>query len=308
MRFVFLILGFLFLGIGTPLALPFATPLAAQPVFPELTGRVVDDANVIPDNIEAGLNDKLAALEAQSQRQLVVVTLPSLQDYDIADYGYQLGREWGLGDAERNDGALLIIAPNDRKVRIEVGYGLEGYLTDALSSIIVQNEILPRFRDQDMPGGIVAGTDAIIAQLVLPPDEAARVAQAATQTRSSDKGGFPFGFLIWIGFMFFFFVLPILRGARRRRKYRSKGKGPWGNRGGKRDKYDNDDDDDDDGFGGTVGNIILWEIGTAIARGALNGGGGGSGGGGWGGGGGGFGGGFSGGGGSFGGGGASGGW
>jgi uncharacterized protein len=276
-----------------------ASPAYAQPEFPALTGRVVDNADIIPADVEAQLTAKLEALETQSQRQLVVTTVPDLQGYDISDYGYQLGREWGLGDAERNDGALLIVAPNDRKVRIEVGYGLEGYLTDALSSLIIQNEILPRFRGGDMPGGIVAGTDAMIAQLVLPPDEAARVAQQATQSQSSDDGGFPFGFLIWIGFMFFFFVLPIIRGSRRRRKYRSKGKGPWGKR---RD----DDDDDDDGFGSAVGNIILWEIGTAIARGAMSGGGS-SGGSSWGGGGG-FGGGFSGGGGSFGGGGASGGW
>ncbi|UAB77579.1 TPM domain-containing protein [Erythrobacter sp. SCSIO 43205] len=272
-----------------------ASPALAQPEFPALTGRVVDTADIIPADVEAQLTAKLEALETQSQRQLVVTTVPDLQGYEIADYGYQLGREWELGDAERNDGALLIVAPNDRKVRIEVGYGLEGYLTDALSSLIIQNEILPRFRDGDMPGGIAAGTDAIISQLMLPPEEAARVAQEASETRQSD-GGFPFGFLIWIGFMFFFFVLPIIRGSRRRRKYRSKGKGPWGKR--------RDDDDDDDGMG-VVGNIILWEIGSAIARGAMSGGGGGSS---WGGGGGGFGGGFSGGGGSFGGGGASGGW
>lgn len=284
-------------GVGALLA----SPALAQPEFPALTGRVVDTADILPANVEAELTAKLEALEAQSQRQLVVTTVPDLQGYDISDYGYQLGRAWGLGDAERNDGALLIVAPNDRKVRIEVGYGLEGYLTDALSSIIIQNEILPPFRDGDMPAGVVAGTDAIIAQLVLPADEAAKIAQEATETRSSD-GGFPFGFLIWIAFMFFFFVLPIIRGSRRRRRYRSKGKGPWG----KRDKYDDDDDDDDSGFGSAVGNIILWEIGTAIARGAMSGGGGGSSG--WGGGGGGFGGGFSGGGGSFGGGGASGGW
>lgn len=277
-----------------------ATPAYAQPEFPALTGRVVDTADIIPANVEAELTAKLEALETQSQRQLVVTTVPDLGGYDISDYGYQLGREWGLGDAERNDGALLIVAPNDRKVRIEVGYGLEGYLTDALSSIIIQNEILPPFRDGDMPAGIVAGTDAIIAQLVLPPEEAAQIATEATETRSSD-GGFPFGFLIWVGFMFFFFVLPIIRGSRRKRKYRSKGKGPWGKR---RD----DDDDDDDGFGSAVGNIILWEIGTAIARGAMSGGGGGGSSDWGGGGGGGFGGGFSGGGGSFGGGGASGGW
>jgi len=279
----------LLVGVGALLA----SPAHAQPEFSALTGRVMDTADIIPAEVEAELTAKLEALEAQSKRQLVVTTVSDLNGYDISDYGYKLGRAWGLGDAERNDGALLIVAPNDRKVRIEVGYGLEGYLTDALSSIIIQSEILPAFRDGDMPAGIVAGTDAIIAQLVLSPDEAARVAQEATETRSSD-GGFPFGFLIWVGFMFFFFVLPVIRGTRKKRRYRSKGKGPWGKR---RD----DDDDDDSGFGSAVGNIILWEIGTAIARGAMSGGGGGS----WVGGGGG---GFSGGGGSFGGGGASGGW
>ncbi|WP_407925598.1 TPM domain-containing protein [Erythrobacter rubeus] len=272
-----------------------ATPLAAQPEFPPLTGRVVDNADIIPADVEAQLVQKLEALETQSQRQLVVATVPDLQGYDISDYGYQLGRQWGVGDAERNDGALLLVAPNERKVRIEVGYGLEGTLTDALSSLIIQNEILPRFRDGDYPGGIVAGTDAIAAQLVLPPDEAARVAQQASEQRTSSSrdGGFPIGALMWLGFMFFFFVLPLLRGRRRRRKYRSKGKGPWGDRGRGRDRDWKD----------TAGDIILWEIGSAIARGAMSGGRGGGGGFG-----GGFGGGGFGGGGSFGGGGASGGW
>ena len=264
-------------------------PLSAQPQFPELTGRVVDNADILTPEAEAALTAKLEALETQSQRQLVVATIPDLQGYDISDYGYQLGRAWGLGDENRNDGALLIVAPNDRKVRIEVGYGLEGYLTDALSSLIIQNQILPAFRDNDYPGGIVAGTDAIIAQLQLPPEEAAKVASEAGKTRKSD-GGFPFGVLIWIAFMFFFFVLPILAGRGRRRKYRSRGDGPWGSRG----------------LGDTARDVILWEVGSAIARGMISGGGRGGGGGfggGFGGGGG-----FSGGGGSFGGGGASGGW
>ncbi len=146
------------------LAAFFASPAMAQD-FPELTGRVVDQADIIPADVEAQIEMRLADLEAQSQRQLVVATIPDLQGYDISDYGYQLGRAWGIGDAERNDGALLIVAPNERKTRIEVGYGLEGIMTDALSSIIIQNEILPRFRDGDMPGGIVAGTDAIAMQL-----------------------------------------------------------------------------------------------------------------------------------------------
>ncbi|MEM9501751.1 MAG: TPM domain-containing protein [Pseudomonadota bacterium] len=285
------------------ITLAISAPLAAQPEFPPLSGRVVDNADIIPADIEAQLTAQLETLETQSQRQLVIATVPDLQGYDIADYGYQLGREWGIGDAERNDGALLIVAPNDRKVRIEVGYGLEGYLTDALSALIIQNQILPLFREGDMPGGIVAGTSSIIQQLQLPPDEAARVAQQASQQResSSKEGGFPVGGLIWLGFIFFFFILPIMRGRRRRRKYRAKGKGPWGKRGS-----DDDDDDYDDGWGRTARDIILWEVGSAIVRGALSdgddwGGGGGFGGGG-------FGGGFSGGGGSFGGGGASGGW
>lgn len=266
-----------------------AAPLAAQPQFPELTGRVVDNADILTPEAEAALTAKLEALETQTQRQLVVATVPDLQGYDISDYGYQLGRAWGLGDAERNDGALLLVAPNDRKVRIEVGYGLEGYLTDALSALIIQNAILPRFRENDYPGGIMAGTDAIIAQLQLPPEEAAKLAAEAGKARESD-GGFPFGVLIWLAFIFFFFVLPMLAGRSRRRKYRSSGAGPWGDRG--RDAGD------------TARDIILWEVGNAILRGAVSGGGSS----GWSGGGFGGGGGFSGGGGSFGGGGASGGW
>ena len=253
-------------------AMLFASPIIAQE-FPGLTGRVVDNANIIPDAEEAALDAKLEALETQSQRQLVVVTLPSLHGYDIADYGYQLGREWGLGDVERNDGAILIVAPTERKVRIEVGYGLEPVLTDGLSALIIQQQILPRFRNEDFSGGIDVGIDAIIQQLQLPEAEALEVAAQANHTRESD-GGPPYGALIWIVFIVLFFVLPAMTGGRRR------------------------------GFAGTVGNIILWEALGAAARGASgsgrSGGFGGFGGGG--------GGGFSGGGGSFGGGGASGGW
>ena len=268
-----------------------AAPLAAQPQFPELTGRVVDNADILTPEVEAALTAKLEGLETQSQRQLVIATVPDLQGYDISDYGYQLGRAWGLGDETRNDGALLLIAPNDRKVRIEVGYGLEGYLTDALSSLIIQNQILPAFRDGNFPRGIEAGTDAIITQLQLPPEEAAQVAAEAGKARESD-GGFPIGVLIWFAFMFFFFVLPLLAGRKRRRKYRSKGAGPWGDR---KDSLGRD-------MGDTARDIILWEVGSAILRGVLSGGDADGSGGGFGGGG------FGGGGGSFGGGGASGGW
>ncbi|MGY6552212.1 MAG: TPM domain-containing protein [Erythrobacter sp.] len=270
-----------------------AAPLAAQPQFPELTGRVVDEAGIIPAELEARLTAELAALEAQSQRQLVIATIPDLQGYDISDYGYQLGRAWGIGDQGRNDGALLLVAPNDRRVRIEVGYGLEGYLTDALSALIIQNQILPRFRNGDFPGGIEAGAAALIEQLQLPPEEAAAVVAAASQRRSSD-GGFPVGVLIWLAFAFFFFVLPIMR-AGKSRKYKTSGAGPWGERPSAQSSGRGNRAAD------AASTIILWEVGNAILRGAMSGGGG-SGGGGFGGGG------FGGGGGSFGGGGASGGW
>jgi uncharacterized protein len=195
------------------------TPAWADPQFPKLTGRVVDAANVIPPDIEARLDQKLAALETQSRRQLVVATTPDLQGYDIADYGYQLGRAWGIGGKERNDGALLIVAPNERKLRIEVGYGLEGVLTDGLSSLIINQTIVPRFKAGDIAGGIEAGADAIIHQLTLPPEEAQKVAAEAA-ARPESGGGFPIFFLIPF---LLFFVLPMLRAFRGGRGYRRSG-------------------------------------------------------------------------------------
>ena len=179
-------------------------PVAAAPNFPALTGRVVDDANILTPQTKSDLNDKLAALEAKTSRQLVVVTLPSLQGYDIADYGYQLGRAWGIGQKKLDNGALLIVAPNEHRVRIEVGYGLEPVLTDALSSVIEQSAILPKFRSGDYNGGVSDGVDAIIAQLSLDPSAAEqKVAAAQAQLQQSNNsgsgsGGFPVVFIILI--------------------------------------------------------------------------------------------------------------
>src|SRR3546814_5105751 len=118
----------------------------------------------------------------QSGRQVVVATLADLQGYDIADYGYRLGRTWGIGQKGEDNGALLIVAPGERKVRIEVGYGLEGILTDAMSSIIIQRAIIPHFKQDDYPGGIAAGVNEIGKLLALPPDEArARALEAEQQ-------------------------------------------------------------------------------------------------------------------------------
>jgi uncharacterized protein len=130
--------------------------------FPPLTGRVVDEAGILDEATQQTLTDKLAAVEAKSGDQIVVVTLKSLQGTTIADYGYQLGRAWAIGQKDKNNGALLIVVPSERRVSIAVGYGLEGALTDAVTQLIIQNAILPRFRAGDFAGGISRGVDDII--------------------------------------------------------------------------------------------------------------------------------------------------
>ena len=196
-----------------------ASPAFAQS-FPELTGRVVDQADLLDPAQEAELTARLAALETQSNRQLVVATVNSLEGYDIADYGYQLGRTWGIGqdgegEAEKDNGLILLVAPNERKVRVEVGYGLEGIMTDALSSIIIQNDILPQFRDNNMAGGIIAGVDRISTQLTLPEDEARLIAQDAGQQASQGDGGNIGLMIFWAFILIFFVIIPMFsnRGA-----------------------------------------------------------------------------------------------
>ena len=260
---------FLLLAVGSP---------AAAQEFPKLTGRVVDGANIIPDADEAALTQKLEGVEKASSRQLVVATVPDLQGYDIADYGYQLGRAWGIGQKGANNGVILLVAPSERKVRIEVGYGLEPIMTDALSHQIIQNDIVPRFKANDYPGGINAGADAIISQLQAPPEAAEQKALEAQQQaaqRNESGGGSIFPLIFW-GLVLFFVIIPMLRGGRRGRRYRRRNS--------------------------------VWVWGPGLGGGWGGGGSSGWGGGGFGGGGGGGFGGFSGGGGSFGGGGASGGW
>ena len=217
----------------------FAGAALAAPTFPQLTGRVVDDAHILSPEVQAQLTQKLADLEQRTSRQLVVVTLPSLQGYEIEDYGYQLGRAWGIGQKKLNNGALFIIAPNERRVRIEVGYGLEPVLTDALSSVILQAKVLPKFKSGDMSGGIVAGTDAIVEQLLLDtPAAKARVAEAEKQVKNQDSDD-PFTAI------FVFIVIMIVVGSIFRRGGRGGlgvlpwiilgsmgGRGGWGDGGG----------------------------------------------------------------------------
>lgn len=139
---------------------------AAQTLnFPALTGRVVDEAGLLDATDRAALNESLAGLESKTRAQLVVVTLKTLQGTSIEDYGYQLGRRWQIGQKDKNNGVLLIVAPIERKVRIEVGYGLEGTLTDAITKIIIENSILPPFKASQFSDGIKRGIEDIIQVL-----------------------------------------------------------------------------------------------------------------------------------------------
>jgi uncharacterized protein len=257
------------------IALLWLTPLASAqaqpgPTFPALSGRVVDQGNLISPTAEQELTDKLAALERDTTDQLVVVTVPDLQGYEIEEYGYQLGRAWGIGQKAENNGALLIVAPKERKVRIEAGYGLEPVLTDALSALIIQNDILPAFREGQFERGIVAGVDSIDRQLRLDPAEAQARARAAAVERPRSSP--PIGVAGVIGLIFLMLLFRMMGGGGRGRRRRGGGMAP----------------------------VMIWAASEALRGGGRRGGG--FGGGGFGGGG------FGGGGGSFGGGGASGGW
>ncbi|HET7817096.1 MAG TPA: TPM domain-containing protein [Sphingomicrobium sp.] len=260
-----------------------AAPAAAQ-TFPEHGGSpVVDQAGLLRPEQVLDLKSKSEALHARTGRAFAVVTVNSLEGLTVEDYGYRLGRHWQLGDKDRDDGVILLVAPNEKKVRIETGYGAEGFLPDILAGRIIRDSILPKFREGDMAGGIMAGADAIIRQLELPPEEAQAIAVRAEKEQASRRSEGA-GFLPVIFFMIaLFFVLGSLgrrAGGRRYRRRRGDGDGisPW---------------------------VILWGL-SELSRASRGSRGGWGGGGSWGGGGGGGFGGFGGGG--FGGGGASGSW
>lgn len=139
--------------------------------FPALTGRVVDQANIIQPDTRVALEQKLADLEDKSGIQLVVATVMSLEGQEIEPYANELFRKWALGEKKKNNGVLLVVAPNERRVRIEVGYGLEGTLTDALSKVIISNAMTPRFKAGNFSEGILRGVDDIITVLTTDASE-----------------------------------------------------------------------------------------------------------------------------------------
>ena len=217
--------------------LVWAAMALAAPIFPELTGRIVDAADVIPQATRAALEPKLEALETKSGIQMVVATVRSLDGQAIEPYVNELFRHWKLGEAPKNNGVLLLIAPNERKVRIEVGYGLEGTLTDALSKIVIANAIAPRFKAGDFGGGVERGVDDIVT--ILTTDAAEW--QKRPQVREEPSGFDQLLPLLIFGLVIFIIVRS-MAGPRRMGPGGSMGGGPiiflppggggWGGGGG----------------------------------------------------------------------------
>lgn len=205
-----------FAAIFAIITLLFANYACAAMTFPELTGRVVDQANILDTQTKESLDVKLAQIEKESSDQIVVVTLSSLQGYDISEYGYQLGRYWGIGQKKLNNGVLLIVAPNEHKVRIEVGYGLEGTLNDILSDDIIRKTIVPQFKAGNMQQGIVDGVNAIDEVLKLNPEERADRASKAqaqsVQQNDTSKDNFN-----TVGIIFFVIIVILFMINSRRR-------------------------------------------------------------------------------------------
>ena len=178
-----------------------ASALLGAITFPQPNNsHIVDEAGLFSASQKVSLEGTLSAHERATTNQIVVVTLTSLQGYDIADYGYQLGRAWGIGTKEHNNGVLLIIAPNERKVRIEVGYGLEGSLPDAVASSIIQNTILPAFKAKNYFEGATNGVNAII-------NAVKGEYKASPKTKKSSSTSFIVPILFVLFVVFFLFMV-----------------------------------------------------------------------------------------------------
>lgn len=159
--------------------------LAADPAYPALSGRIVDSAKLIATEPRQRIEGKLKAHEDKTSDQIVVATVPSLQGLSVEDYANGLFRFWKLGQAKTNNGVLLLVAPTERKVRIEVGYGLEVALTDALAKVIITTAVAPKFKAGDFAGGIEGGVDAILSILAGDAEEWQRRASVRSDETST---------------------------------------------------------------------------------------------------------------------------
>jgi len=208
-----------------------ATAAAAQPSPPQLKGTVNDFANVIDAASERELDRRIQALQRASGDVVVVATVPTFQPYaDITEYAVKMFENHGRGIGERgkDNGLLVVVAVEDRKVGIEVGYGLEGFVTDGFAGQTIREAILPPFRQGQYGTGLVAGTTRLISriaegrgvQLLDVPAELPAVVPAA---RSRPTGDFSNALRVLVFILFIIFIMS--RRSRRRRRHW--GIGPW---------------------------------------------------------------------------------
>ena len=186
------------LALLSVLWLAFGIPAQAQDYPPRPNGPVYDGADIISPATEAALDQRLRAYNRETGRALVVATIPSLDGAPLESYATGLFANWGIGGAERDQGLLLLVARDDRKMRIEVGYGLHPYFGGIMAGRVIRDDITPRFKAGDFDGGIVAGIDAITAHLAKSPEEAAAIEEAAraAEAQQGNGGDFPFGVLL----------------------------------------------------------------------------------------------------------------
>lgn len=183
-----------------------ATAGAAEAEYPALTGRVVDEAGKLPAATVADLTATLAAHEETTGNQVVVAILKSLRGHDIADYGVELGRRWGIGKKGKDNGVLLLIAPAERKLRIEVGYGLEGSLPDALAKEIIDHEMVPALRRGDLPGAVTAGVAAVLQRLGGEAAAAEEATAAGKEDSAAEDDWMVLLLVVWLVGFFAFLI------------------------------------------------------------------------------------------------------
>lgn len=180
-----------------------ASGLSGRIRFPKLSGRVVDNADLLNSTDETKLIAALSAHEKKSSDQIVVATINSLRGENLEEYSNLLFREWKLGQAGENNGVLLLVSKEDRKIRIEVGYGLEGTLTDAKSKLIIDNIIVPKFKTGNFSRGIVDGANMIVGVLEGDAVELRSRAKRNFQSKKDDFDWFKLAFIIIWGTLFF---------------------------------------------------------------------------------------------------------
>lgn len=168
--------------------------------YPAHQGQpVIDAAEIIPDSIENDLNRRLTDFETKNNNTFVVATVPSLNGEEMSIYRTEYFRYLSVGHKGSDNGVLLVVAPNERKVGIATGYGIEDDLTDIESGRIIQNVIIPRFKEGDMVGGIVDGTDAILEEITPIPPEVLKLRQEQERKRTEERAALRAKFLSFFG-------------------------------------------------------------------------------------------------------------